>query len=74
MKGQGQKHQEVASLCRFLQPLQHPLSGIGSTSLASCQAGGPAGGAEGWKETSDVAGGKQAATETLAGKRRMVGT
>lgn len=55
VKGQGQKHQEVASLCRFLQLLQHPLSGISSTSLASCQARRPAGGAEGWKETSDVA-------------------
>lgn len=46
MKGQGQKHQEVASICRFLQPLQHPLSGIGNTSPASCQARRPAGAAK----------------------------
>lgn len=79
VKGQGQKHQEVASICTFLHPLQNLLSGIGSTSSTSCQARRPAGGAKGWKKTSDVAGDKQAATETLPpslldGERRIVGT
>lgn len=77
VKAQGQKHQAVASICRFLQLLQHPLSGIGSTSSASCQARRPAGGAEGWKEAPDMAGDKQAATDTrtmpFTGERRMVG-
>lgn len=60
-KARDRSTRRLLFICRFLQPFQHSLSGIGSTSSASCRA---AGGAEGGKETSDVAGDKEGATET----------